>query len=77
MFLEQLPPRGGQKFVFSIISNDQPPLEVAAENVEVRSTSSSERLWLVAWDIRATSRNRDFKMPRRRRRLKRDTNFSI
>ncbi|CAB4012366.1 1-phosphatidylinositol 4,5-bisphosphate phosphodiesterase gamma-1-like isoform X2, partial [Paramuricea clavata] len=29
-----LPPRGGQSFIFSIQSNNQPPLEVAAESVE-------------------------------------------
>jgi hypothetical protein len=35
LFLESVPPRGGQQFIFSIQSNNQSPLEVAAENVEV------------------------------------------
>ena len=39
--LESVPPRGGQLFIFSIQSNNQPPLEVAAENVEVCLTAST------------------------------------
>ena len=43
LFLEILPPRGGQQFIFSIHSTNQPPLEVAAENMEV--------LWKTCFDI--------------------------
>ncbi|XP_046842462.1 1-phosphatidylinositol 4,5-bisphosphate phosphodiesterase gamma-1-like isoform X1 [Xenia sp. Carnegie-2017] len=36
--IEQLPPRGGFKCIFSIQSNNQPPLEVAAETPEEMSS---------------------------------------